>query len=66
MPWWISARLVGGFEYEHAPRQTPACSSSQQKEITTGSLEEIDFAALLEVLLGLIAGGGDEGGGAAG
>ena len=31
-----------------------------------GSLEEIDFAALLEVLLGLIAGGGDEGGGAAG
>lgn len=31
-----------------------------------GSLEDIDFGALLQLLLGLIAGGGEEGGGTAG
>lgn len=59
MPWWISARLVGGFKYEHAPRHTPACSCIQQKEITMGSLEGIDFVALIETLLGLLGGGGE-------
>lgn len=31
------------------------------KEITMGSLEEIDFVGVLELLLGLLAGGGDGG-----
>ncbi|MFJ6098217.1 hypothetical protein [Williamsia muralis] len=30
------------------------------KEIPMGSLEEIDFAAVLELLLGLLAGGGED------
>ena len=53
-------------KHEHAPRQTLACSCIQQKEIIMGSLEGIDFVALIETILGLIAGGGEEGGGTAG
>lgn len=61
MPWWISARLVGGFKNTsmRLGKLRPV-HVVNTKEISMGSLEDVDFGALLQILLGLLAGGGDD------